>query len=740
MRKLMWFVLGFAAACALLVYAFAGVSLLIPVVSAVLTAVCFFLPKRVFRRLAAVLLGFTVGALWCTGYTKLTAPDPGFLEEPMPFTASAVTGSENTAYGSSVEILLKLRGRSHRAVLYTSWRQDVRPGDVITGTAKFQTTALRLAEGDDLYHRADGVTLTGSVREEIAVSRPGRVSLSSAMALFALRLRENLHRVFPASSAGYFTALVTGDRSGLSYDFRNRMSICGLYHAVSLSGMHVSVLMGLILLLCGRRRRLAGCLGIPVLVLFVLLSGARPATVRAAVMYAVLLFASFTRREYDPLTALSAALLPLLLHNPWCVAQWGLQLSFLSTAGILLLYPPMFANVTRWRIGPPRMKKFVTALTAPVLVSLSATTLSLPLMAAYFGLVSLIAPVTNLLALWSVMASFVGGIFTALLAFLPLPVASWLGSALHWLYRYLELVLELFSNLPMAFADGNRPILFAWAFLWYGLLTVWLLFQPRWYVPLTCAVVSLSLSLGMTALQTEPDGFTLLDVGQGQSIVCARGEFAYLIDCGGRLEETGEIAARFLRSRGRKRLDGVILTHFDSDHVAGVGHLLERMDVAAVYCPAAEESENRTAVFAAAKEKGVPVHEVISPVCLPLSGGAVTLYPVAGEEKNHESGLCILASGEECDILVTGDLPQTGELRLLADFDLPDLEFLVAGHHGSGNSTGRPILEALLPETVLISVGENAYGHPAPAALERIRALGAKAYTTKQNGNLTIGW
>ena len=742
MRRLLWFTIGFTAGTALLVYTMAGICWLLAPVAAALAAVCFFLPKKWGRRPAAALLGLAVGTLYCSGYTAMTAPPPSVDGGTQSFSAVALTEPLPSRYGQRVEARVTLPEGEWRAMLYYSDADaPVRPGDALSGRAKFTVTATRTEDADDLYFSAEGVRLTGSVRDILAVSPRNRVPLPQSAARFSATVKEKLARAFPASSAGYFTALVTGDRSGMDYAFLNRMSICGLYHAVSLSGMHVSVLMGILLFLCGRRKKLAALVGVPVLVLFVLFSGVRPSTVRAVTMCAALLFASFARREYDPLTALAAALLLLLAQNPWCIAQWGLQLSFWSTAGILVLFPVMQKRIRLRRLKQAFVRKTAQAVLGVVEVSLSATAFSLPLMTAYFGIVSLIAPVTNLLALWSVMASFVGGIVTALLALLSPGIAGAAGSVLHLLYRYLEVVLSLFSGLPLAAVYESQPILLAWSFLWYGLLAAWLLFRPRWFVPLLCAAVSFAAALGITALQTQRDGFTVLDVGQGQSILCARGETAYLLDCGGIPDESGETAARSLLAYGRTRLDAVVLTHFDDDHCNGLGQLLDRVDAAALYYPArAEDTQTRTAALEAAAAHGLALYPVSESVTLPLSGGRVTLYPAPGGENDNDSGLCILASAAECDILVTGDLSRSGEQRLVNRYDLPDLEGLVAGHHGAGGSTGRVLLEILRPETVLISTGENAYGHPAPEVLERIRAAGAAAYTTLENGNLTIGW
>ena len=95
-------------------------------------------------------------------------------------------------------------------------------------------------------------------------------------------------------------------------------------------------------------------------------------------------------------------------------------------------------------------------------------------------------------------------------------------------------------------------------------------------------------------------------------------------------------------------------------------------------------------------------------------------------------------SDGEYDILITGDLDSDGEAALLAQYDLPDLEVLVAGHHGSKYSTSARLLRQTTPEMVLISVGENSYGHPTQEVLNRIAAIGAAVLRTDESGDITI--
>lgn len=121
-----------------------------------------------------------------------------------------------------------------------------------------------------------------------------------------------------------------------------------------------------------------------------------------------------------------------------------------------------------------------------------------------------------------------------------------------------------------------------------------------------------------------------------------------------------------------------------------------------------------------------------------ISEGVTLFAPVSGKNDN-DSGVCCLASAGEYDILITGDLSKMAEYRVLARHALPDIELLVAGHHGAKTSTSEALLEITQPETVLLSVGEgNRYGHPAAETLETIEKYGAEVYRTDVQGSLTV--
>ena len=233
----------------------------------------------------------------------------------------------------------------------------------------------------------------------------------------------------------------------------------------------------------------------------------------------------------------------------------------------------------------------------------------------------------------------------------------------------------------------------------------------------------------------------VLDVGQGQSVLIRLGDHYTLVDCGGDgPNDPGDTAADCLQGLGRDRLDLLVLTHFHDDHANGVPELLERLSVSAIALPDVEEdSPLRREILTLAEEKGIPLWWVRRDTTVELEKGQLTLYPPLGAGEANELGLSVLAGAGGLDLLVTGDMSGDVEGMLVEHAGLRDVELLVAGHHGSASSTSQALLNALQPETAILSVGrDNAYGHPAPETLERLERAGAEIYRTDRDGTVTV--
>ena len=113
-------------------------------------------------------------------------------------------------------------------------------------------------------------------------------------------------------------------------------------------------------------------------------------------------------------------------------------------------------------------------------------------------------------------------------------------------------------------------------------------------------------------------------------------------------------------------------------------------------------------------------------------------FPPVGSGDPNEQGLTYLCSSGDFDLLITGDMSGQTELALIGQYDLPDLEVLMVGHHGSKYSSQQDFLSALTPEAAIISVGDNSYGHPTQEAMDRLSRNGAAVYRTDRQGNVLV--
>ena len=183
----------------------------------------------------------------------------------------------------------------------------------------------------------------------------------------------------------------------------------------------------------------------------------------------------------------------------------------------------------------------------------------------------------------------------------------------------------------------------------------------------------------------------------------------------------------------------MILTHYDIDHIGGVPELLREVTVETIFLPDIPFAvESRDALAAEAARHGTSVRLIREDSTVPLGDGTLTIFAPVSLESDNAACASVLYSLGEYDMLATGDLDEAAEHRLLESHQLPKVEVYIAGHHGSATSSGMELLRAIQPETVLISVGRNSYGHPAAETLQRFAALGIAVYRTDLNGDLEI--
>lgn len=760
MRRLAWFCGGFGAACLLSCYGGGGwiaaatgallllFALLVRQVSG--RAGAFF---QVSRRAVALLLGGTLAFLWFSAYSALFyAPAQKLAGTEQTLSATVLTYPQTTSIGGrSVTVALDGGLRSPHALIYGSedW-VDLRPGDEITCTVRLKA-ADTLYGNETAYYSAKGVFLLGYCDEAPAVTRPERVSPRHWPRLCAQYLREGIHAAF-GEDAPLAAAVTLGDKEGLSTALYSDLSRAGITHTAVVSGMHISILVSFFLLLV-RGRRSAALWAIPFLLFYALMAGGTPSAIRAVIMQAALLAGPVLGREPDPPTSLGLALFVLLLQNPFAAASVSLQLSFAAVAGILAVTGPMASAL----MEPLRRRLrgygflpaagrgigwfFISSLTA----TLGALLFTTPLTVLYFGQINLISPLTNLLTLWAVTVLMVSALIIGTLAVFFPGIMAVPGAVFGLLARYISAVVSTAGRWTFSALDGTRPLFLLWLAALYLALPLVYFARRRGIALLLAAVCLTGLLGGAVFLHRQTDAradltVTVLDVGQGASTLLTGGGQAVLVDCGGNsARDPGDIAADRLAAMGRHRLDALVFTHLDDDHFNGAELLFRRLDIGAVYLPEGDHDPANLALLQElAAAEGIPLRLITRTETLSVGEAALTLYPPLGGGTSNEAGLFALCSHGEFDVLITGDADVFVEEMLVKYHPLPDIELLLAGHHGSRHSTSPLLLEILRPELAVISVGYNAYGHPAEETLDRLAAAGVTVYRTDQRGTVTV--
>lgn len=703
--------------------------------------------------------GLALGFLWTAGYSWVFwRPAERLDEKTVRITATVSQWPQETDYGGfSVLARADTEGWATVPILLYVDDQgaDLRPGDRIE-TVTHCALADQASSGEEItYYTAKGIFLTGQAYGRLEVERPDHIPLRDWPAYWSQALKESISKAFPSDVSGLVQALVTGNRDNLSDLFTTSLQRAGLSHTVAVSGMHLAFLAGLLSMLFGGWRRLASLVTIPVTILFTLTAGCTPSVVRAAVMILLLHIGPLFYRERDEFTSLGGALLLLLLYNPFSAAHIGLQLSFAAVAGIFLCAQPLqtalmaripFRPAKRWTFwwAIQLVPKFIVS---TFCATLGASVFTVPLSAIYFQSVSLIAPLSNLLTLWAVGILFGAGVLIGTLGVFVPELAALVALPIAPLGRYLNAVIDGLSSLTFSAVTTQSVYYRAWLVLVYLILMLIPILpgKKRWIIPTCCGVTTLCLAMLLNAWSFwwGSGAVTVLDVGQGQSVLVRSGQFLCLVDCGGdSYDSAGDIAADFLGDYGVGRLDLLVLTHFHADHANGVTQLLKRVQVDTLAIPPAtgEEEPLREEILSAAQEQGVEVLEVEEDTLLTLDQNrTIQLYAPLGAGETNEAGLTCLVSNGDFDTLITGDMGADVEQQLLTHATLPDLEVLVAGHHGSKSSASEQLLAATAPDYAFLSVGEhNSYGHPSQETLERLAAAGCRIYRTDLQGNITL--
>ncbi|MCJ7763995.1 MAG: DNA internalization-related competence protein ComEC/Rec2 [Dehalococcoidales bacterium] len=656
-------------------------------------------------------------------------------------------------------------------------------GNVLLVTGELETPPA--FEGFDYadYLAHEGIYST--MLDPEAGALPGSQGFPPLEWLYSLRneMSKTLAEVLPEPQASLAQGIVLGIRGNIPPALQDDFSQTGTAHLLAISGLHLSIVTGLMLSagiwLFGRRYYLYIWLALVVIWLYALITGMHAPVVRSAIMASVFLSAELLGRQRNSITALTFAAAIMVGVNPQVLSTASFQMSFLAMTGLIFIFPPLQnlgRRVVNNRLGRyPALVPTASLISDGFSVTLAAIIAVWPVVAYYFGVVSLVGLLATFLALPALPGIIALGVITGGMGLIALPIAQ-VGGWLVWLFlSYLLLVVNGFAALPLSHIKvGSTIVPLIWVYYTALALILWFagnrqrissfrskslaIVKPvmdntgsffsrvprKWLIlPLVLIVILVS-----TTIAVRPDDrlrVSFLNVGQGDAILIQKGSQQILIDGGPSAQATTlELSDKI--PFWDRTIELVVLTHPHDDHITGLVEVLNNYRVEQVLSPDIDcdlaiydewlrlieerDIECTTACAGQRIEFDGVVIEVLNPQNPLLSGT---------ESDTDNNGVVLYVSLGEIGFLLTADIMWEGELELITQRAIPRSMVLKVSHHGSATSTTTRFLAVASPRIAVISVGaDNNFGHPNSEVMQRFEdELGAEyIYRTDENGTI----
>jgi len=604
-----------------------------------------------------------------------------------------------------------------------------------------------------LYLRSVGIHSIMSVQpEQVTFSGEAVNRFTHEVAGFRNAFEEKLSQKIGKQQTGLAIAMLFGDKTGLGDEVYESFQRNGTAHILSVSGLHVGFLYGLLVFLIGGKRKPVSNITIlMILVLYGVLSGFCPSVTRALLMIGIHILSKILWRSYDLLSSAGISAIILLIQNPYSLFHIGFQLSFLAVILMGWIFPVIARTL-------PKGQFFSLILPMPALQAAMA-----PFTAYLFNYISFGAFAANFGVVF-----FSGVLIPAgLLAMIASQLSQ---SCFGFTATFMEICIRcvVWCN-DITYAGGKTcmdvisPPVYVLVFA-YGLFFFFLsetgriLLIRKKFKCIVCVLIFVMVFACLLNWKTE-DGFDkadaiFVDVGQGDCIhIRTPSGKNVLIDGGGK--ESFDVGKRVLKpyllKNGVRKIDLAVITHLDIDHFGGIRSLANEgmVDSLGLY------EGNRLIEKGIMKDTGLTQTQLLylhqgdrikvdSDVWLEI------LYPqqkstqiyeteIEAKEENPRS-LVIRVHLGKYRILMTGDIDTQTENEVLAVQRTGNIEadILKIGHHGSKFSTSDTFLEAVNPQVAVFLTGKNNYGHPDISIIEKCREKGIMIYRTDKDGAIGL--
>ena len=570
-------------------------------------------------------------------------------------------------------------------------------------------------------------------------------------------MKQKINELLPKETAGLCIGMLIGETSNIEESMQEDFRDSNLSHILAVSGANVSYIIISITYIFNKmyfRKKLSKIISIILLILFMLLTGCTSSVNRACIMAILMLIAELLNRKSDVYNNLALSALILLIINPYSILDIGFQLSYMGTIGIVFLHDKI-SNIVQLK------NKIIKYFFEMIIVTTCANLAIIPIMMFHFNTVSLTFYFSNVLAgpiLGAVVIiGFIMFFVSLILNSLTIPIAFILNIMLKFIIK----IAELTASLPISKILITTPSIW-FIIIWYSTIIIlyykekakkfYLKNKKNLKIAVICILIIVLTSNLVIKLNKDLKIY-FIDVGQGDScLIVTPTNKKILIDGGGSEFGSFDVGEKtllpYLLDRKIKKLDYVLISHFDSDHVGGILTLMEKIKIEKIIiCKQGEVSENYKKFLKILKSKKIKVQIVKAKDKISIDKDTFfyILHPANELIKDNilnNNSIVTKFYYRNFSILFTGDIEEIAEKELIKKYESSSIlrsTVLKVGHHGSKTSSTKELLEKVKPKIALIGVGENNnFGHPNSEVLNRLNSLNCKIYRTDLNGEIVL--
>ncbi len=510
---------------------------------------------------------------------------------------------------------------------------------------------------------------------------------------------------------------------------KNSFINSGLLHILAASGMNVAFIFTFwfiilkLLRVPYKPRVLSGML---MIILYTLMTGLGPSVVRAALMMLFVLAGKLIDRDTHSVSLLSLVAVLMLIYNPAYINDVSFQLSFLVTFGLL----------TTANIVSSKLDKIPDWIKAPVLIPLVAQIWIAPIQMFYFNTFSLYSIFANISTVSLLSVISFGGFVSSALAIIP-QISDFICCIFDFFMKYLLNILvwisDFFANLPNSLLSTTHPDILQLALYYIMLLAVTALLKYEKYKQAVITAICISLVIFCTTIKLPSNELEVIafDVGNADSFLIKTPQNKYFfIDTGKAPYKSGNsqakiIMLKYLKDRGIKNIEGIIITHFDNDHSGGTVEFIEQRKIKALYLNSFEKSTTTAKDIFKAVKKNKQYMRIVQNNELIYSEPDLKIKTlktnIAGKNHSNDSSTMTILSYKNFDMLFMGDAGVKSFERVKKDIP-HNIEVLKVGHHGGPNVVNEDMLTHLGNKISVISTGINYFGHPNKGTLDILRS------------------